>query len=502
MIVSVETEARASGLRLLGNRRGSPRGHIATRPFRTESFLLKVYYYNLLLIIAAVVGKASTSCRERYIRPSVCCWCRSSDAGPGPETGRCLSWCRGGVRRAPLTASAAECQVRGHVTTDESRSRATESGGCRLVVCGGPHGRGRERGGEEAGAPRADFPGRPGGARRPPRRLPIAAAPPGVPGERQRSGRVGGLPGTGEAPAAPQPGAATGASRREELSCRAEVCLQRAPPTCSSPLPDAVFTVASCGSPAARQTLLLFLFVEHADPFQSELGDFVASAETVQQNLDPLLRYNEEAVMSAIHLLLDSALQDWLKAQKAQARLRSALPVILSSVASVVSSSACLDFRTSCFRSMKVRDTQELVASVRQSLVRVTEARFLPSHRSDHRRLPPDVAADAAAPIRGHREERGDEDEAEEEDMDAVLRSRSPEEEVPPGELDGAGRHWGTEARKPRRPGARRRASPPCTAPDQSRPSPSKRRPCPVAPALQEDEVLWLQGISSLPEWE
>nr|XP_015194372.1 PREDICTED: uncharacterized protein C11orf80-like isoform X2 [Lepisosteus oculatus] len=297
-----------------------------------------------------------------------------------------------------------------------------------------------------------------------------------------------------------------GASRREELSCRAEVCLQRAPPTCSSPWPDAVFSVAGRGSPAARQTLLLFLFVEHADPFQSELGDFVASAETVQQNLDPLLRYNEEAVMSAIHLLLDSALQDWLKAQKAQARLRSALPVILSSVASVVSSSACLDFRTSCFRSMKVRDTKELVASVRQSLVRVTEARFLPSHRSDHRRLPPDVAADAAAPIQGHREERGDEDEDEEEDMDAVLRSRSPEEVVPPGELDselgGAGRRWGTEARKPRRPGARRKASPPCPAPDQSQPSPSKRRPCPVAPALQEDEVLWLQGISSLPEWE
>ncbi|XP_041695072.1 DUF4554 domain-containing protein isoform X2 [Coregonus clupeaformis] len=160
--------------------------------------------------------------------------------------------------------------------------------------------------------------------------------------------------------------------------------------TTSDPLcSDTVYSIdrAQCQEtepewiPAVDQTLSLFLFLQHSDPFHSQLSDFMASEELLELHLEDVLRYNREAVTAALNTLLQSTLKDQQQRDKAQEKMCSALGVMLRSICCVVSSSTNMEFRAACLDRMMVQDTYELSASLHESLQRVTAGCVVPSRR-------------------------------------------------------------------------------------------------------------------------
>ncbi|XP_014054397.1 type 2 DNA topoisomerase 6 subunit B-like [Salmo salar] len=160
--------------------------------------------------------------------------------------------------------------------------------------------------------------------------------------------------------------------------------------TTSDPLcSDTVYSIdrAQCQEtepewiPAVDQNLSLFLFLQHSDPFHSQLSDFMASEELLELHLEDVLRYNREAVTAALNTLLQSTLKDQQLRDKAQEKMCSALWVMLRSIGCVVSSSTNMEFRAACLDRMMVQDTYELSASLHESLQRVTAGRVVPSGR-------------------------------------------------------------------------------------------------------------------------
>ncbi|XP_066573955.1 type 2 DNA topoisomerase 6 subunit B-like [Amia ocellicauda] len=275
--------------------------------------------------------------------------------------------------------------------------------------------------------------------------------------------------------------------------------------------PDAIFTVGGERSPAVHQTLCLFLLVEHRDPFHSELADFIANEDLVEQQLNLLLHYNQEAVTSALHRLLSSALKGFFKGQKAQSRMKSALPVILGSISSIVASSTSLDFRTFCLDSMQVQDTPELLASLHRSLLKSTEDRFLPSPTCDNREsvsIAPLEAVHCSQGPQAPGETGTEEDEFAE--MCAGLLDL--DEEVISGPWHGGGsgepeagkRPWAGEAgsESPSTATCKQRRALFPLHDAQSRPSLPAPRLCPNSELDPLEEALWLQEVSNLSDWE
>ncbi|KAL0973852.1 hypothetical protein UPYG_G00212050 [Umbra pygmaea] len=133
--------------------------------------------------------------------------------------------------------------------------------------------------------------------------------------------------------------------------------------------------------PAVKQTLSVFLFLQHTDPFLSQLSDYMASEVLLELHLEDVLRYNREALITALNSLLQNTLKDQQQRLKAQEKMRSAQAVMLSSLGSVVSSSSNVEFRDACLDRMMVQDTYELSASLRESLQRTTAGRTVSSSR-------------------------------------------------------------------------------------------------------------------------
>ncbi|MCJ8734288.1 hypothetical protein PDJAM_G00233470 [Pangasius djambal] len=124
------------------------------------------------------------------------------------------------------------------------------------------------------------------------------------------------------------------------------------------------------------QTLILFLFIQHNDPFNSQLPDLITNEETLETYLDKVLWYNGEKVRSALQSLLENTLKDFLKRKKSSETFQSAMSVILSSVNSIVSGSSSVEFRSACLNSMKVQNTHDMSISLNQTLQRVINGRF------------------------------------------------------------------------------------------------------------------------------
>ncbi|KAM4621823.1 type 2 DNA topoisomerase 6 subunit B-like [Polymixia lowei] len=151
-----------------------------------------------------------------------------------------------------------------------------------------------------------------------------------------------------------------------------------------------VYTVehGNCRQPGSEwslacveQSLSLFLFLQHSDPFTSQLSDVTATEELLEHHLEAVLHNNRQAVTTALQNELKSTLNAQRQRSKAQEKMYSALEVMLSSALSIVSSSSNVDFRTTCLDSMRVRHTRELSASFRETLRRVTSWKFVPKTR-------------------------------------------------------------------------------------------------------------------------
>ncbi|XP_035017569.1 DUF4554 domain-containing protein [Hippoglossus stenolepis] len=133
--------------------------------------------------------------------------------------------------------------------------------------------------------------------------------------------------------------------------------------------------------PTMQQGLLLFLFLQHSDPFTSQLSDVMATEALIEHHLEDILSNNRQAVTAALETELKKTLKAQQRRKRDQEKLRSAVKVILTSSISIVSSSSNMDFRNACLNSMKVRDTHELSASLCESLWRVTSWKFTPRGR-------------------------------------------------------------------------------------------------------------------------
>ncbi|XP_078025767.1 DUF4554 domain-containing protein [Epinephelus lanceolatus] len=130
-----------------------------------------------------------------------------------------------------------------------------------------------------------------------------------------------------------------------------------------------------------QQGLLLFLSLQHSDPFTCQLSDMMATEVLIERHLEDILSNNRQAVTSAVQTELQNTLKAQNHRKKDQEKLRSAAEVILSSSISIVSCSSNMDFRNACLNRMKVRDTHNLSASLRESLRRVTSWKFTPRGR-------------------------------------------------------------------------------------------------------------------------
>ncbi|XP_074504782.1 type 2 DNA topoisomerase 6 subunit B-like [Sebastes fasciatus] len=133
--------------------------------------------------------------------------------------------------------------------------------------------------------------------------------------------------------------------------------------------------------PPMQQSLLLCLLLQHSDPFTYQLSDMMATEMLIEHHLEDVLNNNRQAVTTALQTELKNSLKAQNHRKKEQEKLRSAAEVILSSAMSIVTCSSNMDFRNACLNSMKVRDTHELSASLRESLRRVTSWKFTPMSR-------------------------------------------------------------------------------------------------------------------------
>ncbi|XP_014190214.1 DUF4554 domain-containing protein isoform X1 [Haplochromis burtoni] len=135
--------------------------------------------------------------------------------------------------------------------------------------------------------------------------------------------------------------------------------------------------------PTVQQSLLLFFFLQHSDPFTSQLTDLMATEMLIDLHLEDILNNNRQALVAAVQTELRNTLKPQNHRKKQQEKLHAAAEVILGSSMSIVSSSSSMDFRNACLSRMKVcvcqvHDTHELAASLRESLWRVTSWKFVP----------------------------------------------------------------------------------------------------------------------------
>ncbi|XP_034400240.1 DUF4554 domain-containing protein [Cyclopterus lumpus] len=133
--------------------------------------------------------------------------------------------------------------------------------------------------------------------------------------------------------------------------------------------------------PLMQQSLLLYLFLQHSDPFTYQLSDMMATEVLIEHHLEAILNNNRQAVTATLQTELKNSLKSQKDRKKVQERLRSAAEVILTSAISIVSCSSNMDFRNACLNSMKVRNSHELSASLCESLRRVTSWKFTPRSR-------------------------------------------------------------------------------------------------------------------------
>ncbi|XP_062454826.1 type 2 DNA topoisomerase 6 subunit B-like [Rhea pennata] len=146
-------------------------------------------------------------------------------------------------------------------------------------------------------------------------------------------------------------------------------------------LPASTFVLQPDLAPAGpQQTLLLFLFLRRADPFQA----YDAWARRLlASHLEPTLQCSREALQRGVRALLHPALEELGRRAQQQACLARCLPVALRALSSVMASSTSARFRRRCLRTLQAADTLALAAAARQRLLDVTRWRRLPAGSCD-----------------------------------------------------------------------------------------------------------------------
>ncbi|XP_077434741.1 type 2 DNA topoisomerase 6 subunit B-like isoform X2 [Vanacampus margaritifer] len=129
-----------------------------------------------------------------------------------------------------------------------------------------------------------------------------------------------------------------------------------------------------------KQKLLVFLFLQHTDPFASQLSDFMVTDALIEHHLEDILNNNRRAVTGALQTEFSNTLKAQDRKKKDREKLLSAAEVILSASVSIVSCSTNWNFRQACWSRMQVNDTHELAASLQEALLRVISWRCVPKN--------------------------------------------------------------------------------------------------------------------------
>ncbi|XP_061756112.1 DUF4554 domain-containing protein isoform X2 [Nerophis ophidion] len=132
---------------------------------------------------------------------------------------------------------------------------------------------------------------------------------------------------------------------------------------------------------SVEQKLSVFLFLQHTDPFASTVSDFMVSEVLMERHLDHILSNNSRALTTALKEELTNTLKAQRGRKQDQEKMLMATEVLLSSTISIVTCSTNQDFRRDCMSRMQVCDTQQLWASLREALLRVTSWRCVPRRR-------------------------------------------------------------------------------------------------------------------------
>uniref|UniRef100_A0A3B3ZT72 Uncharacterized protein n=1 Tax=Periophthalmus magnuspinnatus TaxID=409849 RepID=A0A3B3ZT72_9GOBI len=104
------------------------------------------------------------------------------------------------------------------------------------------------------------------------------------------------------------------------------------------------------------QSVLLFLFLQHTDPFTTEISDIMTNEVLLEHHLEDILIYNKEAVTNAVA----NELKKTMTAQNNRKKASLSCEVILSSALDIITCSSNMDFRNACMNTMKVCDNVTL----------------------------------------------------------------------------------------------------------------------------------------------
>ncbi|XP_049614716.1 type 2 DNA topoisomerase 6 subunit B-like isoform X1 [Syngnathus scovelli] len=127
-----------------------------------------------------------------------------------------------------------------------------------------------------------------------------------------------------------------------------------------------------------KQKLSMFLFLQHTDPFASQLSDVMVTDALIERHLEDILNNNRQAVTGVLHMELSNTLKAQDCRKKEQEKLLAAAEVILSATVSIVNWSTNLTFRKACLSRMQVINTHELAGSLHEALLRVISWRCVP----------------------------------------------------------------------------------------------------------------------------
>ncbi|XP_073676319.1 type 2 DNA topoisomerase 6 subunit B-like [Garra rufa] len=150
-------------------------------------------------------------------------------------------------------------------------------------------------------------------------------------------------------------------------------------------------------SHAVEQTLTVFIFTQYTDPFGSQISDFISIEEVFERHLDAVLWHNGDQVRATLQTTMKNTLKGFQQRHAARQRLDSAIPIVLSSMNSIIASSSSGEFRSACFDSMKVKSTSELYASLKQSLQSIVDGRFAARRKCNNAKVAEAVSSEQSS---------------------------------------------------------------------------------------------------------
>ncbi|XP_078516977.1 type 2 DNA topoisomerase 6 subunit B-like isoform X8 [Lissotriton helveticus] len=132
-----------------------------------------------------------------------------------------------------------------------------------------------------------------------------------------------------------------------------------------------------------QQTILLFLFVDYSDRFQSEILDSIEAYSMIVNQMDHIFLCNQYVLKEAMQLILKMTLEKQYKTERNQVKLQLSHGVVSDSMCSIVTNSTNSSFRRKCLSNFQVSDAREFRVAVEQSLQRISINRVLQGQTCD-----------------------------------------------------------------------------------------------------------------------